>query len=105
MSFLYPQSRFDGCVLCADSRKEGGSALPDGRATGGRGMSEDGVGGGIPRPGGGARSITTMSAVGKNDGSFGEGRSGRAVLVWFERHGYRTARKRCQPVYDLSILS
>lgn len=96
MSFLYPQSRFDRCVLCADSRKEGGSALPDGRATGGGGMSEDRVGGGIPRPGGRARSITTMSTVGKNDGSFGEGRSGRAVLVWFERHGYRTARKRCQ---------
>lgn len=104
MSFLYPQSRFDGCILCANSWKERGSALPDGRATGGRGMSEDGVGGGIPRPGG-ARSITAMSAVGKNDWSFGEGRSGRAVLVWFERHGYRPARKRCQSVTHLSILS
>lgn len=98
MSFLYRQSRFDSCVLCANSRKQGGSALPDGRATRGRGMSEEGVRGGIPRPGGGSRSIKTTSAVGKYDGSFGEGRSGRAVLVWFERHGYRTARKRCQPV-------
>lgn len=106
MSFLYPQSRFDGCVLCADSRKEGGSALPDGRATGSATGSREGrVGGGIPRPGGGPRSITAMGAVGENDGSFGEGRSGRAVLIWFERHGYRTARKRCQPVYHLSILS
>lgn len=68
-------------------------------------MSEDGIRGGIPRPGGGARSITAMSAVGKNDGSFGEGRSGRAVLVWFERHGYRTARKGCQTVSHLSILA
>lgn len=105
MSFLYPQSRFDSCVLCADSREERGSALPDRRATGGRGLSEDGVGGGIPRPGGGARSIMAISAVGQNDGCFGEGRSGRAVLIWFERHSYRTARKRCQPGYHLSILS
>lgn len=105
MRFLYPYSRFDSCVLGPNSWKERGSTLPDGRATRGCDMSEDGVGGGIPRPGGGARSITAMRAVGKNDGSFGEGRSGRAVLVWFERHCYRTERKRCQFVSHLSILS
>ncbi len=37
-----------------------------------------------------------MTTIGEDDGKFGEWRSGRVVLVWFQRHGYQTMMKEHQ---------
>lgn len=70
-------------ILRADSGEKRGAALPSRRTAGRGGMSDDGIGGRIARPDRGARSITAMAAIREYEGSFGEGRSCRAILIWF----------------------
>lgn len=90
MSFRKLEGRFDIFVLGADSGEERRPHLPDGRATGGGGMSVDGNGGGVPRPDGRPGCITAMITIGVDDGSLGVWRCCWAILIWFKTHGYQT---------------
>lgn len=80
MSFGKLEIRFDILVLGADSGEERRPNLPHGRATGSGGMSADGFGGGVERPGGRARCITAVITIREDDGSL---RCRGAILVWF----------------------
>lgn len=82
MSSCKPRGWFDVLILSADSGEERRPKLPHGRATGRGDMSEDGIGGGIPRPDGRPRCITAMSTIGKDHWSIGRCRRSRAILIW-----------------------
>lgn len=81
MTFRKLEAWFDILILCADTGKERRPNLPHGRAAGGGGMSEDGIGGGVSRPGGRPRCITAMITIREDNKMLGGGWCSRAV--WF----------------------